>query len=256
MISSTMPSAKYSCLGSPLIFWNGSTAIDGLSGSAKGGFAGVDISGQCRGGRSRLRRVPPASAHYKPARVEPLPSHPTLAHNIAVFELAFGEHEHGRIADGSDFQLSDIGAIESHRRGGCTRADDINELHSEAEEFRHRHQLVESRPVDAERMNIATDYVRLKPCREHRLGRAKAERTAAVSDVKNDPAPPCFEHFLADLAIPLYGRIGKRAEAMRQHVSPAQTREHFEPARWRVIKMRHEAPPALRPTRTLTPAIR
>ena len=31
MISSTMPSAKYSCSGSPLMFWNGSTAIDGLS---------------------------------------------------------------------------------------------------------------------------------------------------------------------------------------------------------------------------------
>jgi hypothetical protein len=33
MISSTMPSAKYSCSGSPLIFWNGITARDGLSGS-------------------------------------------------------------------------------------------------------------------------------------------------------------------------------------------------------------------------------
>ena len=33
MISSTIPSAKYSCSGSPLMFWNGSTAIDGLSGS-------------------------------------------------------------------------------------------------------------------------------------------------------------------------------------------------------------------------------
>ena len=33
MISSTMPSTKYSCSGSPLMFWNGSTAIDGLSGS-------------------------------------------------------------------------------------------------------------------------------------------------------------------------------------------------------------------------------
>src|SRR5215475_13590502 len=43
MMSSTMPSAKYSCSGSPLIFWNGKTAIDGLSGSAsdKGGVAGV-----------------------------------------------------------------------------------------------------------------------------------------------------------------------------------------------------------------------
>ncbi len=33
MISSTMPSTKYSCSGSPLMFWNGNTAIDGLSGS-------------------------------------------------------------------------------------------------------------------------------------------------------------------------------------------------------------------------------
>src|SRR6516165_7483370 len=33
MISSTMPSAKYSCSGSPDRFWNGNTAIDGLSGS-------------------------------------------------------------------------------------------------------------------------------------------------------------------------------------------------------------------------------
>src|SRR5437899_6218476 len=37
MISSTMPSAKYSCSGSPLILANGSTAIDGLSGSARAG---------------------------------------------------------------------------------------------------------------------------------------------------------------------------------------------------------------------------
>ena len=34
-MSSTMPSAKYSCSGSPLKFWNGKTAIDGLSGSAE-----------------------------------------------------------------------------------------------------------------------------------------------------------------------------------------------------------------------------
>ena len=37
MMSSTMPSAKYSCSGSPLMFWNGSTAIEALSGSGSGG---------------------------------------------------------------------------------------------------------------------------------------------------------------------------------------------------------------------------
>src|SRR5262245_34325625 len=36
MISSTIPSAKYSCSRSPLILSNGSTAIDGLSGSGRG----------------------------------------------------------------------------------------------------------------------------------------------------------------------------------------------------------------------------
>src|SRR5215470_11842350 len=34
MMSSTMPSAKYSCSGSPLMFWKGRTAIEGLSGRA------------------------------------------------------------------------------------------------------------------------------------------------------------------------------------------------------------------------------
>jgi hypothetical protein len=37
IISSTMPSAKYSCSGSPLILANGNTAIDGLSGNARAG---------------------------------------------------------------------------------------------------------------------------------------------------------------------------------------------------------------------------
>jgi len=36
VMSSTMPSAKTSCSGSPLMFWNSKTAIDGLSGSGKG----------------------------------------------------------------------------------------------------------------------------------------------------------------------------------------------------------------------------
>ena len=35
-MSSTMPSAKYSCSGSPLMFWNGRTASEGLSGQREG----------------------------------------------------------------------------------------------------------------------------------------------------------------------------------------------------------------------------
>ncbi len=40
MMSSTMPSAKYSCSGSPLRLMNGSTATDGLSGKTGGELGG------------------------------------------------------------------------------------------------------------------------------------------------------------------------------------------------------------------------
>jgi hypothetical protein len=47
-ISSTMPSAKYSCSASPLEFAKGSTAIDGLFGSASLGHAdGAEIRSKC-----------------------------------------------------------------------------------------------------------------------------------------------------------------------------------------------------------------
>src|SRR5262245_11268945 len=36
VISSTIPSTKYSCSGSPLMFWKGRTTIDGLAASAGG----------------------------------------------------------------------------------------------------------------------------------------------------------------------------------------------------------------------------
>src|SRR5271166_5312491 len=49
VISSTMPSAKYSCSGSPLMFWNGRTTIDGSSGSGSTGEAEEHHSEGCIG---------------------------------------------------------------------------------------------------------------------------------------------------------------------------------------------------------------
>src|SRR5215510_8522083 len=62
VISSTIPSAKYSCSGSPLMFSNGNTAIEGLSGSASAVFAGVtDCSPRgIQAGRQRRIRHDPA----------------------------------------------------------------------------------------------------------------------------------------------------------------------------------------------------
>src|SRR3954463_1010805 len=56
MMSSVIPSTKYSCSGSPLMFWNGSTAIDGLSGNGSGDTAVSDDNGADRG-RARYTRT-------------------------------------------------------------------------------------------------------------------------------------------------------------------------------------------------------
>src|SRR4051812_6766296 len=70
MMSSVMPSVKYSCSGSSLMLWKGSTAIDGLSGkpspvSAAGSDAGAAVGDQCQTSSGRLMflrvRVPPSS---------------------------------------------------------------------------------------------------------------------------------------------------------------------------------------------------
>src|SRR4029450_3418102 len=47
VMSSTIPSAKYSCSGSPLMFWNGRTAMEGLVGNVRlpvGGAAAPHLS--------------------------------------------------------------------------------------------------------------------------------------------------------------------------------------------------------------------
>jgi hypothetical protein len=112
--------------------------------------------------RSSPRRMPPPT-HDKSPRFEPLPSDTNLAQNIAVFELAVGELDHGRIADRADFEPSNIGAVEGCRRRDRARSDHIDQTHSEAEEFLYRHQLVESRTVDVHRVHIAADDIRQNP---------------------------------------------------------------------------------------------
>ena len=119
--------------------------------------------------------MPPAAGHCKPARFEPLPSGANLSQDVAVLEIAFGQFEHRRIADGADLQASDIGAAEGSGGSGCARSDHIDRPHAEADEFRHRYQLVEGRTVDAEGMNVAADHVGEKPSGQHRLSCAKAK---------------------------------------------------------------------------------
>src|ERR1700687_4369292 len=73
MISSTMPSAKYSCSGSPLMFWNGITASDGLSGSGGMLLDGIAMLARARAKRGDLHvEIAVFARHTRPDRGDDL----------------------------------------------------------------------------------------------------------------------------------------------------------------------------------------
>src|SRR2546427_180275 len=63
MMSSTMPSTKYSCSGSPLILVNGITASDGLSASASGILVGSSAAPVCDSAPFSTRYTRTGRAH-------------------------------------------------------------------------------------------------------------------------------------------------------------------------------------------------
>ena len=58
MMSSTIPSAKYSCSGSPLMFANGKTAMEGRSGNASDTPASAVVSAAVSSRTTPTKRMP------------------------------------------------------------------------------------------------------------------------------------------------------------------------------------------------------
>jgi hypothetical protein len=80
---------------------------------------------------------------------------------------------------------------------------------------------------------------------EHSFRRAKAERTAAVTDVEDHATAPRLEHLLPYASVRQHRRVWEWPEAVRQDISTAQPRDHLEAARRRVVEMRHDRKPGL-----------
>src|SRR5659263_394374 len=89
MICSVNPSAKYSCFGSPVMFSNGSTAMEGLSGS---GSATFFTEATPPGGVASVKKV-----------ALPLPDKPSIA--VLPFENMTGDPKQEYFADGFTEQI-------------------------------------------------------------------------------------------------------------------------------------------------------
>src|SRR4051794_20712086 len=79
--------------------------------------------------------------------------------------------------------------------------DHFRQRHSEAKKFGHRRQQIESRTIDAKRVDIARNAIRHELLSKHRAPCPESERTHAVTDVEDDAALACSQHVWLDLAV-------------------------------------------------------
>src|SRR5262249_9360757 len=114
VISSTMPSTKYSCSASPVMFWNGSTANDGLSGS----------------GNAPSLTLPRKRGRVREGAFLANPEHP---HRPAdVFELLFADILEGDIEFLADLVAHDPADADATGIGQTLEAG--GQIHSVAED--------------------------------------------------------------------------------------------------------------------------
>src|SRR6266550_992224 len=108
MISSTMPSAKYSCSGSPDMFWNGSTAIDGLSGSGSAGSVAP----------TRAGALPPPARKRGRVRVGAFRSHPVDPNRPGeILQALLADIGEGAIEAAVDLVVDDAGDADPVKLG-------------------------------------------------------------------------------------------------------------------------------------------
>jgi hypothetical protein len=68
----------------------------------------------------------------QPPSLEPPAARASLPQDVAVFEIALDELEHGSVTGGAALQSSNICTTQGGGRGERAGPDDIDQLHSEA----------------------------------------------------------------------------------------------------------------------------
>jgi len=104
-----------------------------------------------------LGRPPWPAGDDEAAHGETLSAAPALAEDVAKIIFALDQFEERRVADRADREVPEVGPPERGCRGCGAGPDDRAQFDPEREKFRHCHELVEGRPIDAEGMHIAAD---------------------------------------------------------------------------------------------------
>src|SRR5215471_13906937 len=117
------------------------------------------------------------------------------------------------------------------------RCNDIAERHSHAKKLRESRHLIEGRAIDAERVDVRGNSVRIKTVCEHAARCLERKRALAVADVEADATPARPQHGLLYFALPINRSVGEGPERVRQHIPRPQPVKHLLVARRRMIEM-------------------
>src|SRR5215510_295886 len=102
-------------------------------------------------GQARLFRMPPSSGDDNALRSDLTFPGEVLANDIDVIEAALIDGQDGRVADAAWLETAELRSLQSECGVDGRSCDHIAQRHAETKKLRHGGDLVECRPVYAER---------------------------------------------------------------------------------------------------------
>src|SRR5215831_10207827 len=120
--------------------------------------------------------VPPTPRNDNAIRDDFTVAAHVLPRHVDVVELALSSGKDRGIADASRLEAAELGPLQCRRGVDGGRRNDIAERHSHAKKLRESRHLIEGRAVDAERVDVRGNRVRIKAVCEHAARRLERKR--------------------------------------------------------------------------------